>query len=252
MKISIIIPTYNSEYYLPQALQSIKDQAYKNIEVLVADGGSKDNTLKIAQSFDFVRIVSMKDNGQTDGINKAYSFVTGDIVAWQNSDDVYDLNCFSQVVEAFANDKVDIVYGDYRLIDDKGHTIKTCRSHNWHAWKFKTGRFVPLQPTVFWNKRVSDSIFPLNEHLYYCMDVDLFAKAHNRGYQFLYLQKQLGSFRIHALGKTSQYKDILKVLKEHAKTLRANYNLNSIERIALFKNLARLFLIKLYLNIKNG
>jgi hypothetical protein len=197
-----------------------------------------------------VKIVSTKDNGQTDGINKAYKFVTGDIVAWQNSDDIYCNDAFIKVANGFKDSGVDVIYGDYSLIDESGRTIKVCKSQQWNPLKFKTGRFVPLQPTVFWRKRVSDTIFPLNIDLFYCMDVDFFAKANLRGFNFHYIQDELGKFRMHLSGKTSQLKDFRKVLAEHAKTLNSNYNLDFQQRVLLFKNLAKIYFAKLYLNLK--
>jgi glycosyltransferase involved in cell wall biosynthesis len=252
MKFSIIIPTFNSEEYLRKTIESILNQNYNNVEILIADGGSQDKTLEIAKSYNSVKIVSTKDNGQTDGINKAYKFVTGDIVAWQNSDDIYCNNSFFKVAEAFTDNSIDITYGDYVLIDENDKTVRICKSHQWNPSKFKTGRFVPLQPTVFWRKKVSDSIFPLDVDLFYCMDVDFFAKANLQGFKFHYIQEELGKFRMHARGKTSQFKDTRKVLGEHARTLNSNYNLDLMQKIMLFKNLTKIYFAKLYLNLKTA
>jgi len=250
MKFSIIVPTFNSAKYLSSTLESISMQNYENIEVLLADGGSKDETLEIASGYKFVRVVSRKDNGQTDGINKAYQFVTGDIVAWQNSDDLYKDGALHKVAEIFRNTESDVVYGDYVLINEKGGEIRKCKSHQWRSDRFRTGRFVPLQPTAFWRKRVSDKVFPLDADLNYCMDVDFFAKADIAGFKFHYTDDFLGSFRIHETGKTSQYKDMLRVLSEHGRVLKRHYRLRIGEHFRLQKNLGRIFLAKLYLNAK--
>lgn len=249
MKLSIIIPTYNSEQFLETTLLSIKEQTYQNFEILIADGGSTDNTRKIAKSFPFVKIVSFNDLGQSDGINKAYGFATGDIIAWQNSDDVYMPNCFEIVTNFFLNNEnIDAVYGDYNLIDSNGSLIRQCHSYLWSQHLFKIGRFVPLQPTFFWRKTVSDKIFPLNNDLKFCMDVDFVAKSDLAGYKLKYIPFHLGDFRMHNLSKTTDIKNTLSVISEHSKVLIGHYKYNFREKFLLYYYLTRLLMIKLVLN----
>ncbi len=251
MKLSIVIPTFNSEKYLEQTLESIKDQTYSNYEVLVADGGSTDETINIIKKYDFVKIVSINDNSQTDGLNKAMEKCTGDIVAWQNSDDIYYRTCFSKVAEAFESDSIDILYGSYNLIGVDGSVIKRCFSHVWNFQQFKTGRFVPLQPTLFWRKDVSDKIFPLDTSLKYCMDVDFMAKAYNSRYIYHFQKDILGAFRIHGNSKTSEWLNTKQVLNEHYQVLLNNFSYTPWEKSMLILNLSRTFMIKIVLNIMN-
>lgn len=89
--VSIIIATYNSELDIAKCLQSVTNQSYKNIEIIIMDGGSSDKTLDIAKSFkdDRIKIVSEKDRGIYDARNKAVDLSIGDWVAFIGSDDVY-------------------------------------------------------------------------------------------------------------------------------------------------------------------
>jgi len=195
MKISIVTPTYNSENYVQQTLDSIHNQSYKNIEHIVVDGLSTDKTLDIVKSYPQIKWTSEKDNGQSHAINKGFRMATGDIFAWQNADDIYCENALETVVNFFTNNPdVDVVYGSYKLIDSEGNWICDVNPIEWNEWLFAHGRFVPLQPTVFWRKRVADEVGTLNEELHYCMDVDFFARAVKRGFRFAKIPAVIGAF----------------------------------------------------------
>ena len=90
-KISVVMPCYNMEEYIEQTIKSILNQEYPNLELIIVDGGSTDNSLNIIKKYvDKVNIlISEKDNGQYDAINKGFSHATGDIFCWINADDVY-------------------------------------------------------------------------------------------------------------------------------------------------------------------
>ena len=91
LKISIIVPCYNMEQYIEETLISILNQKYENLELIIVDGLSSDNTLNIISKYEkqISLLISEKDNGQYNAINKGMSFATGDILAWLNADDIY-------------------------------------------------------------------------------------------------------------------------------------------------------------------
>jgi glycosyltransferase involved in cell wall biosynthesis len=232
MKISIVTPTYNSANYVRDTLESIHSQSYKNFEHIVADGLSKDNTTEIVKSYTAIRLVSEKDRGQSDALNKGFRMATGDILAWQNADDLYCEGAFQKVIDFFqANPTVDIVYGHYQLIDSDGKLICNVYPIEWNQWMFAHGRFVPLQPTVFWRRRVADAIGPLNEDLHYCMDVDFFSKAAVKGFKFARIPQILGQFRVHQQSKTQNSVNDRKVKSEHRQVLADNFGYNAFDHL---------------------
>src|SRR4051812_24806692 len=97
LKISIVTPTYNSALYIRETMESIHSQSYKNFEHIVMDGLSKDNTVAIVEEYPNAKVISEKDSGQSDALNKGFKLVTGDILAWQNADDLYCPNAFQTV-----------------------------------------------------------------------------------------------------------------------------------------------------------
>jgi glycosyltransferase involved in cell wall biosynthesis len=158
VKVSIITATYNSDKTIIDCLQSIYSQTYKNFEVIVIDGLSSDNTLELITSFSTdVRILSEKDGGIYDAMNKGIKLANGDIVAILNSDDLfYSNDILANVITAFESDNnLDIIYGDIVYVDQL-NTNKIVRK--WFSKEYSDNYFedghVPPHPSLFLKKRV--------------------------------------------------------------------------------------------------
>jgi glycosyltransferase involved in cell wall biosynthesis len=157
MKISIITATFNSAATITDTMRSIAEQDHDNIEHLIVDGGSADNTVALVQAFPHVtKLVSEKDNGIYDAMNKGIKLATGDIIGILNSDDIYTHDqVLSKVSTAFADESVDAVYGDLQYVDaqNTGRVIRT-----WKAGKYRPRLFyygwMPPHPTFFVRRKV--------------------------------------------------------------------------------------------------
>lgn len=213
-KISIITPSFNQGRFIEQTIHSVLGQNYPNLEYIVMDGGSTDNTLEILKKYKGkLSWKSGKDKGQSDAINKGLKMATGDIVAWLNSDDYYLLGTLKKVADYFENNKNAMwVSGDYRVIDGEGRDI-----HGFVIWyKRMLRRFSSfpmlsfanyiIQPSTFWRKKLTDELGGVNEEYRYCMDYDLWLRF-MRKYPLHILPSPLSAFRIHGASKGgSQYK----------------------------------------------
>jgi glycosyltransferase involved in cell wall biosynthesis len=229
MKFSIVTPSFNSAAYIEATLRSIADQGYPDVENIVMDGGSRDGTVDILRRFPGVTWTSEKDAGQSDALNKGFRRCTGDILAWQNADDLYLPGAFAAVAECFrSHPEVDVVYGDYQLVRGDGSWLCDVRAVEWNPWLFSHGRFVPMQPTAFWRRRVYEQIGDLDVGLHYCMDVDFFAKAAKR-FKFRRIPAMLGQFRVHEGSKTQNRANDRKVKAEHHKVLSAHFGYGPVD-----------------------
>ena len=159
MKISIITVCYNSEKTIKKTIESILKQDYDNKEYIIIDGGSKDNTLDIINGFSvgIDKIISEKDNGIYDAMNKGLKLATGDVIGILNSDDLYvNQNILNDVMFQFSNDpNLDILYGDlvYVKHDDINKIVRTWTSKNYYPNFFENGG-VPPHPSLFVSARV--------------------------------------------------------------------------------------------------
>lgn len=232
LKISIITPSYNSKKFIEDTIQSIYSQTYSNYEHIVIDGKSTDGTLELLKKYPHISWISEKDTGQSNAINKGFKKVIGDIIAWQNSDDLYLPNAFQLINNFFTeNPDIDIVYGNYQLIDEGGNWICNGRSIRWNEWLFSHGRFVPMQPTVFFRRRVLEKLQSLDEQLTYCMDVDFYARATNKGLKFRCIPTILGQFRVHQDSKTQNPVNIQKTYNELKRVLSKTFSYSWIDYI---------------------
>ena len=161
MKVSIITVTYNSALTLSDTLLSVRNQDYGNIEHVLVDGGSKDNTVEIIKSFPHVtNWVSEKDKGLYDAINKGIEMATGDVVGILNSDDFFpDKSIVSKIVETFKSKDIDAVYGDIAFIrpDNLQKVIRHYSSKKFHPGKFSFG-FMPAHPSFYAKKECYNNL----------------------------------------------------------------------------------------------
>ncbi|MDK0899083.1 glycosyltransferase family 2 protein [Clostridium perfringens] len=158
-KVSIITPAYNSEKYIEQTILSIINQSYENIQYIIIDGKSTDKTLEIINKYKekIDLIVSEKDNGMYDAINKGLKLADGDIIAYLNSDDIYNDNkVIEKVVEIFVENKeIDWIYSDFYSIDEDSNILELFKIPNVNYKEFFASNwsYIP-QPTTFWRKKI--------------------------------------------------------------------------------------------------
>lgn len=159
MKISIITATFNSAATISDTLNAVRDQDYLNVEHIIIDGLSSDNTLNIVNNYPHVsRVVSEKDKGIYDAMNKGIGMATGDVIGILNSDDIYLNNdALSKVMRAFDDPSVDAVYADLQYVqaNDLNKVTRTWRSGPYSPKKFYFG-WMPPHPTFFVRRSVYD------------------------------------------------------------------------------------------------
>ena len=159
MKISVITVTYNSAKTIRDTIESVIKQNHPDVEFLIIDGASKDDTIKIAESYGdkITKIISEPDNGIFDAMNKGIRNATGDVIAILNSDDFYtDENVLSEVAKKFTQEpELGCVYGDLYYVDqdDTSKIKRVWKSKPYKKGLFKTG-WMPAHPTFFVRKEI--------------------------------------------------------------------------------------------------
>src|SRR5450755_2320688 len=137
MLVSIITVTYNSATTLAETMRSVEEQDYPDIEHIIVDGLSTDNTVNIAQRYPHTaQIISERDEGIYDAMNKGINAAKGEIIGILNSDDIYvDQKVISRIAHEFKNPAVQSCYADLQYIDaeDNSSIKRTWRSGNYHA-----------------------------------------------------------------------------------------------------------------------
>jgi glycosyltransferase involved in cell wall biosynthesis len=155
MKISVITVTYNSAATLKDTLATVLNQDYPDVEHILVDGASKDDTVKIIKSYPHVKNwVSEKDSGLYDAINKGIQMATGDVIGILNSDDFFpDNHVLSDIAKAFEVDRVDAVFGDIAFVKpgNLGKIIRLYSSGSFSPSKFAYG-YMPAHPSFYVRK----------------------------------------------------------------------------------------------------
>ena len=139
MQLSIITPSYNQGRFIERTIKSVKNQKINNIEHIIFDNESSDETSKILKKYKkIVRSYIEKDNGQSHAINKGFKLAKGDIIGWINSDDIYHNNIFIEVIKFFKNNPfVDVIYGEANHIDESDNQINMYETENWDINRLK-------------------------------------------------------------------------------------------------------------------
>lgn len=178
-KVSIITPSYNQGEYLEETILSVLNQTYGNIEYIVIDGGSTDNSVDIIRKYE-ERITfwcSEKDKGQADAINKGLKRATGDMVCWINSDDVLYPNFVEKIVNYFvAHPDVDFLYGDVEQGADMQHATMRRGEVIDYPTMLRTLRVPIPQQATMWRKSVMDKIGYLDPQWHVLLDREYFMR----------------------------------------------------------------------------
>jgi glycosyltransferase involved in cell wall biosynthesis len=245
LKISIITPSYNQGKYIEACIQSVINQNYPNLEYIIIDGGSNDETIDIIKKYDkYIHYwISEKDSGQSDAINKGLKRATGEIVAWLNSDDLYLPHTLSTVAEVFKkNPNVNLIYGDVINFWQQN------RKEEYHTNYFEQYDFISRvsihQPAVFWRRQLHEQIGYLDTSLYYLMDYDLWFRIFFSA-QTLKVNKPLAKFRMHNQSKTSGnpkglYLEYRKILSRFFNSMNDKNIISLLDKLGVYDNSANI------------
>jgi len=204
-KISVVTPSLNQGQYIEECIKSVLFQNYPNFEHIIIDGGSSDQTIQILKKYPHLIWISEPDNGQSDALNKGFRMATGDIVGWLNADDRYLPGTFYKVAHYMKlHPEVDIVYGDYRFIDEKGRVTQIRKELDFDLFMLKYLHilYIPSTATFFRKKIFEDGNF-LRLDFHYAMDYEFFLRLALKGYKFGHLREILAEFRWHPMSKSS-------------------------------------------------
>lgn len=201
MKVSIITVSYNSEAFLEQTIRSVTEQTYPNIEYIIIDGASSDNTLSIIAKYKnkIQHLLSEKDNGIYDALNKGIAMATGDIIGILHSDDFFTSNTvIEKVVAKITNEKSDALYADLFYVD-KNNTDKITRK--WHSGLYSQGAFVngwmPPHPTFFVKKELYQKLGAFNLSFNTSADYELMLRfIHKHQIKLAYLNEFIIKMRV--------------------------------------------------------
>jgi glycosyltransferase involved in cell wall biosynthesis len=158
LKLSLVTVIYNAQDTIGQCIESVISQNYPDLEYIIVDGGSTDNTLKIIDQYrQHINIlISEPDKGIYDAMNKGIRLATGQIVGMLNADDHFAGNDILQsIAQAFKQPHIDAVYGDLDIINQHHKTIRKWRSHPCTKASFNLG-FMPPHPTFYCRRSLFD------------------------------------------------------------------------------------------------
>lgn len=204
VRISVLVPTFNSAGFISEALRSALRQDPPPFEVLVQDGGSIDATLDVLRRFgEAVDWVSEADDGQADALNRALHRARGDVVVWLNADDTLLPGALAAATAAFqADPDLAFVYGDYEVIDSAGRVLRRYRSSPYSVDRvLKRGCYI-FSGTLFMRRAALAKAGAFDPSLRACMDLDLMLRLGSSG-PSRHLGRSIAQFRIHTESKSS-------------------------------------------------
>jgi glycosyltransferase involved in cell wall biosynthesis len=220
-RITVVTPSFNQGQFLEQTIRSVLLQGYPNLEYIVIDGGSTDESVEIIKKYEshLAYWVSERDRGQSHAINKGFERASGEIMCWLNSDDFYLPSTLRTVAENLSDDT-----GAFAVV---GHCVQVYEDGRppYHGegqfegierlLKFWKG-YQMHQPSIFWRREVFEKVGYLDESQHYIMDFDYWVRM-ARHFEFKNINRELSCATYHSNAKTAddfvRYK---RELRQHA------------------------------------
>jgi glycosyltransferase involved in cell wall biosynthesis len=208
-RISIVMPSFNQGQFLEEAICSILDQRYPNLEFMILDGYSTDNSREIIENYasSLAYWRSEPDRGQSDAIAQGLARAQGDLLGWVNSDDALLPDSLNAIAQAFREHPRGGLFGGNYILFDKYGRITRCKKHPSNAgWFAKHGVFAFNPPGSFFKRRDYEAVGGLRTDLHYVMDNDLFLRMIAQGTQYVHVDQYLSVFRQHEDQKPTVYR----------------------------------------------
>jgi len=212
--ISVVVPSLNQGEFLERTILSILNQSYPNTELIVIDGGSKDDSLDIIRKYapHISFWVSEADRGQTHALNKGFSHASGEILGWQNADDMYMPGVFHLIGRIFnENPAISVCYGDWYSINEHDEIMDITYALPPRKPRFPYENMNSYNQAMFWRREVHERFGEFDEKLSRLMDNDMILRFLLReGVEgFQQVERFLGAFRRHSTQKTGESVDAM-------------------------------------------
>lgn len=220
--ITVVTPSYNQGRFIRATIESVLSQDYPNLEYIVMDGGSTDETAAVVSDYGSrLTWISEKDRGQSHAINKGFRMAKGEIVSWLNSDDLILPGALRHAANAFEkNPLAGAIYGEGYLIDEAGEiTSRFPATVPFDLWKLMYLSDYILQQTSYFRKPVIEEVGYLDEDLHWGLDWDLFIRI-GKKYQLQYIPEYMGCLREYGAAKTfsgggRRFRELATILRRH-------------------------------------
>jgi glycosyltransferase len=246
MKISVVTASYNSEATIGFTIESFLEQKHSDKEMLVIDGSSSDATLKIVESFgsDAIRVLSEKDKGVYDAMNKGFRLFQGDAVGFLNSDDTFhDSNVLGDIAAALQD--ADIAYGDLNMVSDHRtkRLARSWRGGKFHRYSFQLG-WVPPHPTFYMRREVAQRVGEYDLSYVTTADYDYMLRALAlNDFRVRYLPRVIADFQMGGIS-TRGWRVTLRGNLDCLRSRRAHLNAPIIDAAFFLRFARRIFQIR--------
>lgn len=221
-RISIITPSYNQAQFLEDTILSVIGQNYPNLEYIIMDGGSTDDSKKIIEKYagKLHYWVSEKDSGQSNAINRGFAKSTGDILMWVNSDDILMPNVLQKIASKYLQEKKVLYFGNCLHFKN---SIDGLSSHGSNVVKKHQTLILSeidyiIQPSSFWSREIWEEIGHLSENIHFGFDWEWFLRVQNK-FKIQPISEVISMYRIHedhksGTGGKKRQEELLKIYAE--------------------------------------
>jgi len=257
-KISVVTPSYNQGQFIEETILSVLGQHYPNLEYIIIDGGSTDNTIEIIRKYEkhISYWISEKDGGQSQAINKGFKVATGDIFCWLNSDDMFMPHTLDYIYRNIDINEAGICFGNciHFKEDVDGVTSWGSDVVNMSVNTSLDIRDFIIQPSSFWSKKVWELVGPLREDVHFAFDWEWFLRAERQEIKLNAVSKCLSLYRYHKEHKTGsgglqRQQEILKLYKAYSARYAELYEMLMNEKsmpVSILAKIKTMFFKNLY------